>query len=64
MNEYFVVVLKDGRVLDFDKMCDSVDYSNNKYVVIKHSLGPTNYSPLAIIGHEEIAMILRKGMYK
>lgn len=60
MNGYFVVVLKDGRVLDFDKMCDHIDYSDGKYVVIEHTLGLTNYSPLAIIGHDEIAMILRK----
>lgn len=59
MNGYFVVVLKDGRVLDFDKRCDSVNYSEN-YLAIKHTLDSTNYIVLALIRHEEVAMILRK----
>lgn len=63
MKRYFVVVLKNGQVLDFDKMCDSVNYTDDRYILIKHTPDPMNCILLAIIGHDEIAMVLAKEDY-
>lgn len=61
MSTYLVAVLRDGSVIDFDKQCNRVDYSNDKYVVFRNYDEKKHvFYMLAIIPHKNISMILSK----
>ena len=56
---YFVVELTDGRVIDFDKRCNEVEYKDDpNYVKFKHtSNGGSTWISLAFIPHKSIFSI-------
>lgn len=58
MNDrYIVVELEDGRVLDFNKTCTNVNYSDKNYCVFKKDVGDACYT-LAVIPHDSIYNIM------
>lgn len=58
MNDrYIVVELEDGRVLDFNKTCNNVNYSDKNYCVFKKDVGDAYYT-LAVIPHDSIYNIM------
>ena len=58
MNDrYIVVELEDGRVLDFNKTCNSVDYANKNYCIFKRKIGDSCFI-LAMIPHDSIYNIM------
>ena len=58
--EYFVVKLKTGTVLDFDKQCSTINYSDEHYAVFSHDFNSTKRKVLAVIPHSIIEMIINK----
>lgn len=60
MRVYFEVKLTDGRILDFDKGCNNIEYSNDNYTIFKHVIDERAYKILAIIPHKSIYLIMRK----
>ena len=58
MDGYFVVELVGGTILDFDKKCTNVDYSDNEYCIFKHE-DDSEVEVLAIIPHRNIFTILK-----
>lgn len=57
MNDRYIRVrLISGDILDFDKQCNSVGYSDNKYAVFKHD-EEKYYETLALIPHDKISHI-------
>ena len=58
MNDgHIVVELEDGRVLDFNKTCTNVNYSDKNYCVFKKDVGNAYYT-LAVIPHDSIYNIM------
>lgn len=57
--EYFVVELIGGTVLDFDKKCTNVKYSDNKYCIFTHEDDKELYI-LALIPHSSIFSIIKE----
>lgn len=58
-NGYFVTYLKDGTVLDFNKKCNSVDYTGTHMALFKDERERC-YTTLALIPYENINHISRK----
>ena len=58
MDGYFVVELAGGTVLDFDKKCTKVDYSDKEYCVFKH-IYESGEECLAIVPHRNIFTIIK-----
>ena len=58
MDGYFVVELVGGTVLDFDKKCTNVNYSDKEYCVFKH-IDESEEECLAIVPHRNIFTIIK-----
>ena len=57
---YFIVKCTDGTEMDFETMCNRVNYSNPIYIVFKVEDSANRYDTLAIIPHSKIERIIRK----
>ena len=52
----FKAVLKNGQLLDFDHLCNAVDYKNLNFCVFKHETESTTRT-LALIPYDNILYI-------
>ena len=57
MNDYYMVVLKNGITMDFKGLCNVVDLSAKTAIVFGHK-EDEGVKPLAIIPRENVAYIL------
>ena len=62
-NLYFVVILKDGTTLHFDKECNQVDYNNAQFAGFNKIISKTVTRSLALIPYDNINYILSKISY-
>lgn len=56
--QYFKVILKNGRVLDFDKKCSNINYKDDRYLVLSRNINKTDTILIAMIRHDEISIVL------
>lgn len=59
---YFQLRLRDGKVMDFNKECNQVSYSDDKVCVFMNNIDdsiPQKFQTLAIVPYDRIDVIER-----
>lgn len=59
---YFQLRLRNGKVMDFNKECNQVSYSDDKVCIFLNTINnsiPQNFQPLAIVPYDQIGVIER-----
>lgn len=58
-NSYYICVLKDGKIMDFDKKCNLIDYKQERFCIFMHDDGESSIC-LGAVSYENIKCILNK----
>lgn len=59
---YFQLRLRNGKVMDFNKECNQVSYSDDKVCIFLNTIDnsiPQNFQPLAIVPYDQIILVER-----
>lgn len=59
---YFQLRLRNGRVMDFNKECNKVSYSDEKVCVFMNTIDgsvPQRFQTLAVVPYDQIAVVER-----
>lgn len=57
---YFQVRLRDGKVMDFNKECNQVSYSDDKVCIFLNTIDnsiPQKFKTLAIVPYNQIVLV-------
>lgn len=57
---YFQLRLRDGKVMDFNKDCNQVSYSDDKVCIFLNTIDnsiPQNFQTLAIVPYSQIVLV-------
>lgn len=56
---FFVAYLKNGRLLDFNKRCTSLNFSKDALVIFQEEVKEKEYDVIAVIPYDSICTIER-----
>lgn len=59
---YFQLRLRNGKVMDFNKECNQVSYSNDKVCIFLNTIDnsiPQKFQTLAIVPYNQIVLVER-----
>ncbi len=56
---YFIAYLKNGRLLDFNKNCTSLNFSKESLCIFQEQVGEKEYEVIAVIPYDSISSVER-----